>query len=79
MTTDQRGVPRPQGGGCDIGAFEFRLPGDANGDGMVNAADLTAVAAALGGKGGPADLNLDGVVDILDLAFVAINLGRGGP
>ena len=26
ITTDQRGVPRPQGEGCDIGAFEFSLP-----------------------------------------------------
>jgi len=26
ITTDQRGVPRPQGTGCDIGAFEFSLP-----------------------------------------------------
>ncbi|MCI0397139.1 MAG: hypothetical protein L0332_35945 [Chloroflexi bacterium] len=24
--TDQRGVPRPQGDGCDIGAFEFSIP-----------------------------------------------------
>jgi hypothetical protein len=27
ITTDQRGVERPQGGGCDIGAFEL-VPGD---------------------------------------------------
>jgi uncharacterized repeat protein (TIGR01451 family)/CSLREA domain-containing protein len=26
ITTDQRGVPRPQGSGCDIGAFEFVPP-----------------------------------------------------
>ena len=24
--TDQRGVPRPQGTGCDIGAFELQVP-----------------------------------------------------
>ena len=27
-TTDQRGVARPQGGGCDIGAYEFRPSAD---------------------------------------------------
>jgi hypothetical protein len=25
LTTDQRGVRRPQGAGCDIGAFEKRV------------------------------------------------------
>ncbi|NCF23691.1 MAG: hypothetical protein GWP60_04075, partial [Gammaproteobacteria bacterium] len=24
--TDQRGVPRPPGGGCDVGSFEFEAP-----------------------------------------------------
>jgi len=28
ITTDQRGVPRPQGAACDIGAFEFSAPRD---------------------------------------------------
>ena len=79
VTTDQRGVPRPQGPRCDIGAFEFRVPADANGDGVVNTADLRAVAAAIGGQAVGADVNWDGVVDILDLALVALNLGRGGP
>ena len=27
VATDQRGVPRPQGAGCDIGAFEVEQPG----------------------------------------------------
>jgi hypothetical protein len=26
VTTDQRGITRPQGPACDIGAFEFRVP-----------------------------------------------------
>jgi hypothetical protein len=27
VTTDQRGVTRPQGGGCDIGAVEVEVTG----------------------------------------------------
>src|SRR5205814_4850856 len=52
------------------------LPGDVNGDGYVNDADIAIVQAALGTKlGDPgynpaADLNGDGVVDALDLAMV---------
>ena len=75
VITDQRGIARPQGAGCDIGAFEAN-PGDANGDGVVNVADLRIVAAALGTTHPRADLNNDGIVDIRDLAIVAINLGR---
>jgi len=26
VTTDERGIPRPQGGRCDIGAFEYKAP-----------------------------------------------------
>ena len=52
-------------------------PGDANGDGMVNVADLRIVAAALGTSDSIADLNRDGLVDIRDLVLVAVNFGRG--
>jgi len=78
VTRDQRGAFRPQGAGCDIGAYEYVVPGDANGDGVVGLVDLRIVDAALGGSG-RGDLNLDGVINILDLVLAAINLGRPGP
>jgi hypothetical protein len=62
-------------------AFTFtvpaRLPGDANGDGTVNALDLVQVRNNYGKTGTPcwigADLNCDGVVDVLDLNLVRNN------
>ena len=76
-TTDQRGVPRPQGLGSDIGAFEVELliTGDVNWDGIVNVADLRIVAAALGtpGSAGPGG---HGLLDVLDLALVGLNFGQ---
>jgi hypothetical protein len=52
-------------------------PGDVNGDGYVNAADLAIVQASFGKRIGQAgynpaaDINGDGVVDVRDLAYVA--------
>lgn len=43
--TDQRGVPRPQGGACDIGAFEFAPPVVSTG----NATNVTPTSATLNG------------------------------
>ena len=56
------------------------LPWDLNEDGVVNAADLRIVAAALGispPTDPRADVNNDRVVDIRDHALVALNFGRG--
>ena len=59
------------------------LPGDVNGDGVVNCTDLAFVQAALGtaigqpGFNPRADVNNDGVIDILDLAFVAQHISVG--
>jgi len=56
------------------------VPGDVNGDGVVNCLDLDLVKAAFGTKTGQpgfnpnADVNHDGVVNVLDLAFVASQL-----
>ncbi|MGH7961679.1 MAG: choice-of-anchor Q domain-containing protein [Candidatus Binatia bacterium] len=37
--TDQRGVPRPQGSACDIGAFEVEVVDDSDGDGVLDDED----------------------------------------
>ncbi|MGD0427696.1 MAG: dockerin type I domain-containing protein [Candidatus Acidiferrales bacterium] len=53
------------------------VPGDVNGDGVVNCLDLELVQAAFGTKTGQAafnpaaDVNHDGVVNVLDLSYVA--------
>jgi uncharacterized delta-60 repeat protein len=54
-------------------------PGDVNGDGCVNDADLLAVLSAFGqrGSGLAEDLNNDGVVDDADLLEVLFNFGSG--
>lgn len=59
------------------------VPGDVNGDGVVNCADLDIVKAAFGktrsqaGFDARADVNFDGVVNILDLSVVAKQLPAG--
>jgi hypothetical protein len=55
------------------------VPGDVNGDGCVDDADLLAVLFAFGqsGSGLPEDVNGDGVVDDADLLMVLFNFGSG--
>ena len=59
------------------------IPGDVNGDGEVNCADLAIVKASFGKKAGQtgfdprADVNNDGIVNVLDLSFVAKHLHAG--
>ncbi len=55
------------------------VPGDVNGDGCVDDADLLAVLFAFGssGSGLPEDVNNDGVVDDADLLIVLFNFGTG--
>jgi predicted outer membrane repeat protein len=82
VEVDQRGVSRPQGKGCDIGAYELdvpSIPGDLNGDGVVDGADLLILLAAWGKCADPddcpADLNDDGTVDGADLLILLANWG----
>jgi hypothetical protein len=55
----------------------FRLPGDVDGNGCVDDADLLQVLFAFGGQGGAADVNGDGIVDDADLLIVLFNFGTG--
>jgi hypothetical protein len=56
------------------------IPGDANGDSMVDVGDLGILAANYGGSGktwSQGDFNGDNMVDVGDLGILAANYGRG--
>lgn len=65
----------------DVGTPQSK-PGDVNGDGVINAADVTAVRACFGKRSGDpgwnaaCDSNADGRVDAVDLDLVTRNQGR---
>jgi len=80
---DLAGNPRIQNGRVDLGAYEGGVnsggrPGDVNGDGCVNDADLLTVLFSFGRTGqNPADVNGNGIVDDADLLIVLFNFGQG--
>jgi hypothetical protein len=74
--TDQRGVARPIDGDgdgtatCDIGAYEYVRPGDANLDGLIDGRDVIRCKKIILGfepETCGADANVDGVVDGRDV------------
>lgn len=67
---------------CNQAAIDSmsRIPGDANGDKMVDVGDLGILAANYGGSGktwAEGDFNGDGLVDVGDLGILAANYGTG--
>jgi hypothetical protein len=61
------------------------IPGDVNGNGIVDIFDSVILAGAYNSKPGDpnwnpnADLNGDGVVDIIDIALIASHFGQHSP
>jgi hypothetical protein len=59
---------------------QIYIPGDSNGDGIVDVGDLGILAANYGGTGKAweqGDFNNDGVVDVGDLGILAAHYGEG--
>jgi hypothetical protein len=61
-------------------SVNYTLPGDVNGDGVVNVLDLIIVGNNIGQTGTPgwipADVVKDGIVNVLDLIFVGNQIGK---
>jgi hypothetical protein len=83
LTVDQRGVKRPIGAACDVGAVEVEPKGDANGDGMVDIADVFYVINFLFAGGpiprGRANVNGGSIIDVADVFYLINYLFAGGP
>jgi hypothetical protein len=80
---DQRGVKRPIGSSCDLGATELEPVGDVNGDGVVNVADVFYLVNYLFAGGpiplGRANVNGGASIDVADVFYLINYLFAGGP
>jgi hypothetical protein len=83
LGTDQRGVHRPIGAACDIGAYERSPCGDVSGDGVVDVADVFFLINYLFAGGqlppGLANVNQDSAVNVSDVFYLINALFAGGP
>jgi hypothetical protein len=83
LTTDQRGVTRPLGSSCDLGAVELEPVGDANGDGLVSVLDVFLLINHLFAGGplppGRGNVNGDSFLSVQDVFSLINYLFAGGP
>jgi len=83
LTIDQRGVTRPIGGACDIGAVEREPQGDVNGDGIANVSDVFTLINSLFANGplpaGRMDMEDDFSIGVDDVFYLINYLFAGGP
>jgi len=81
LATDQIGNPRVFYTFVDIGAIEYVLPGDADGNGMVHDEDYEILIGEFGRSGDSlvADFNYDDRVDLVDFTILRGNFGNVFP
>jgi CSLREA domain-containing protein len=83
LVVDQRGVKRPIGAKCDIGAVELEPEGDVNGDGVVDVADVFYLINYLFAGGpiplGRGNVNGDPSITVADVFYLINYLFAGGP
>lgn len=83
LTDPQGNVYLPNDFAAPIDVYHF-IPGDANGDGTVNVADIPAIASIILGTAGTnfsadaADVNADGIVRVDDISTLVASLMNGG-
>jgi streptogramin lyase len=83
IATDWSGNQEPAKTGADATTYVAAAPGDLNGDGTVNCADINVVIASFGKSAGQpgyspvADVNHDGIVNVKDLSWVSQYLVPG--
>jgi hypothetical protein len=82
LTSDQRGVTRPIGAHCDLGAVEVEPKGDANGDGVVAVSDVFYLINFLFAGSAPpmgrANVNGDMAITVGDVFYLINYLFAGG-
>jgi hypothetical protein len=82
LTVDQRGVKRPIGTRCDLGAFEKEPIGDSEGDGSVKVSDVFYLINFIFAGGAPphgrANVNGDTSIDVSDVFYLINYLFAGG-
>ncbi len=83
QAADERGFARPYASQCDIGAVERRPGGDADGNGVVNVADVFYLINFLFAGGpvpiGESDADADAAVSVTDVFYLINHLFAGGP
>jgi len=83
IATDNAGNQEGPKTAAEAATHVPQMPGDVNGDGKINCADIALVKASFGKRTGQpgfnssADVNHDGVVNVLDLAIVSQKLAPG--
>ena len=73
---DQFGSLKLEGSGDDGDGGDDNLPGDANGDGVVDLSDFGVLIAVFGTSDPNADFDGNGIVDLADVAILIANFGQ---